>query len=202
MPNFAYEIKHQNTNIKENDTTLLTISLEYPKFSDPKLTKQNACLERFSATLQALLQDSLHKEASAALNLLPEILPYQLSSTVTPSLQSEAYLSVFFDLFIFAGGVRGAEYRLAQNFHLKSDGALFLTHFFPDSKDLPHTISDQIIAQYPAFHAQAHALRRYFSPERFYLSKDGICIFYNAGQISPLASGIQVFTLPHPEIMP
>ena len=45
-------------------------------------------------------------------------------------------------------------------------------------------------------------LRRSFDPERFYLTPEGIAVFFPLYAIAPYAEGIPVFLIPYPEAPP
>ena len=48
----------------------------------------------------------------------------------------------------------------------------------------------------------AHTLSRAYDPERFYLTEQGLAIFYPLYLLGPFAEGLPTFTIPLPELVP
>jgi len=181
--------------VKEKGETLIQISLQYPVFADKSRhdTNLNRCFSRLAKNIADGLSFGMLGEARAALDLMPETLPYQINGTFTTTYNVPGVLSFFTDVFLYAGGMRGITYRYANSFLTAAARPLFITALFPAGTDICGTVSAFVAERQGV---SISAILSAFSPENFYLTDSGLAVFYEPGAIGPVAGGISVFTMP------
>jgi len=183
-------------NVEENGETLIQISLQHPQ-----LAGDDMCLTQQAENLAAALTQTMRSEAQAAVNMLPEALPYQLSGTFTPTYNVGGVLSYFTDIFLYAGGMRGITYRYGSSFRVtdRQLAPLFLSTLFPAETDICTRVCDFITERHGV---HADSVRTAFSPVNTYLTDTGLAVFFQPGVLGPVAGGISVFTIPYHEAGP
>ena len=110
------------------------------------------------------------------------------------------FLSLYFDEYIFSGGAHGNTIRSSQNWNLSSGRMIPLFRFFPRNPyfllDILKQINEQIAKEPNVYFENACGLvLDAFNPESFYLTPQGIAIYFQQYDIAPYSSGIRVFTV-------
>lgn len=187
---------------KAADTMLLEISIRYPQTIDHQEDGYNAlnhCIRQTAENLATTLSQGMEHEARAALNMLPEALPYQVSGTYTVTYNNHGILSFFTDVFLYAGGIRGITYRYGTTLRAREGGPVFLTELFPAETDAVCRVVDFLTEQNPEIRP---GIAAHFAPENAYLTQQGLAVFYQPHTIAPPAGGIPSFTMPYTEAGP
>lgn len=122
--------------------------------------------------------------------------------------QDEAgLLSLYVDAVERSTG-RPLTVRTADTWDLASGVPHLLTDFLPPTRLWRQSLLAELTAQSEArlqsgesfFYADAPArVRRFFSPQRFYLTGDSLAVFFPMLSLAPAAEGIPVFLLPRPD---
>lgn len=132
--------------------------------------------------------------------------PWEASLNYTVTFQQENLLSLYLDAWEYSGGVHGVTVRRGDTWELSSGTPRCLSSFFP-----PHSRWRRSVLE--ALHAQASEristgetlyfedwpdrISSCFDPDRFYLTEQGIALFYPLYTIAPYAEGIPVFSMPY-----
>ncbi|MCL2842624.1 MAG: DUF3298 and DUF4163 domain-containing protein [Oscillospiraceae bacterium] len=190
---------HFSKDYKAAEDMLLQISIHYPQTLDHQDSTHaalNHCMRQTAENLAAALSQGMEQEARAALNMLPEALPYQVSGTYTATYNDHGILSFFTDVFLYAGGVRGITYRYGSSVRVRSGTPLFLTELFPAEVDAARAVVEFLTAQNPEIQS---GIAAHFAPENIYFTEQGLAVFYQPHTIAPPAGGIPVFVMPYAE---
>jgi hypothetical protein len=196
------------------NTKILSYTIKYPKFISETyqtmLNKLNS-LYRTKAVMY---------ERSNVMNLYQmAMVEYEYSvANDYPVRQFEAYvdyvvtlnqnciLSLYFDQYEYAGGAHGLTFRYSDTWDLNKSRRLELGDFFPHRSDykeyLIQTINKQISEELANgngmfFEDYEKLVRENLKTNNFYLSKEGLVIYFQQYDIAPYASGIPTFVIPY-----
>lgn len=111
--------------------------------------------------------------------------------------------SIVFQNYQFAGGAHGSTVQTSYTFDLSTGKQLQLVDLFKADAGYVGIISDQVYAQLKerglltALYGQFESIRPDHS---FYLTDDGIAVYYQQYEIMPYAAGIQEFTTDYEQL--
>lgn len=132
--------------------------------------------------------------------------PYEAVMQDTVMLNQGCTLSTYIDQYTFTGGAHGNTQRFSETWNLRTGRRLQLEDIFgpqePCCRTLLRFILDAADAEAKKdpgifFEDYRVLLVQYFDPESFYLTPEGITVYYQQYEIAPYASGIPVFTIPY-----
>ena len=111
-------------------------------------------------------------------------------------------LSLTMDLYEFTGGAHGFTTRLAFNYDLKTGKKLGYQEILKGCPNYKDIIVNEIIKQIEAnpdiyFEDAAETVRGFTDEQPFYITNDGIVVYYGLYEIAPYASGIREFLIPY-----
>jgi len=134
---------------------------------------------------------------------------YEAYMQYTDTFNKNCLLSFYYDNYTFTGGAHGNTVRLANTFNLIDGANLPLSAFFKKGSDykakLLKNISVQAHKNYTEnpniyFEDYHELIIKYFNEKSFYLTKEGLVIYYGQYDIGPYSSGIQEFLIPYSEL--
>lgn len=113
------------------------------------------------------------------------------------------FLSLYSDNYQFTGGAHGSTLRSSHTFNLKTGNAVHLSTFFKGNYQ--QTITEEIIKQADAIMAEDPVLFEdykeliveNFNANNFYLTDNGVVIYYQQYEIAPYSTGIVEFLIPY-----
>jgi hypothetical protein len=114
-------------------------------------------------------------------------------------------LSLYFDQYEYTGGAHGLTVRTSDTWDLQRSRRMELSDFFPNRSDykdyLIQIIIKQIENQMEAgsamyFDNYEELVKDTFKTSNFYLSRDGVVIYFQQYDIAPYAAGLPTFTIP------
>ena len=194
-----------------DDLPLLTARLRLPRWDGTGGKRFDRFYSAYGHAFFSYCQSVLLPRAQAALELsrenggaLPE---WEITLDTVVTLQREDRLSLYTDTVERCGG-RRLTLRRSETWELSDGSLLPLSRLFPGGtpwrRRLLRTAADQIRRQqeqgiaryYPDWQRR---VRTSFSADRFYLTEQGVCLFYQMYTIAPAAEGIPVFSLPWDE---
>jgi len=115
-------------------------------------------------------------------------------------------ISLYFDQYEYTGGAHGITVRSSDTWHLIKSKKLELQEFFPYQQDYRSYIIDHIIKEIEGqiaegnniyFENYKQLVQENFKENSFYLTNDGLVIYYQQYDIAPYSSGIVEFTIPY-----
>lgn len=133
---------------------------------------------------------------------------YEVYTTFTVTYNQDCILSLYTDQYEYTGGAHGMTKRMADSWDLIEAKRIELSDLFPGRKDYKeysiNTIMRQIekdIASENNFYFENYAelVKENFDSKNFYLTEEGVVIYFDLYEIAPYASGILTFTIPYSE---
>jgi hypothetical protein len=116
------------------------------------------------------------------------------------------FLSLYFDQYEYAGGAHGLTVRYSDTWNLPKSKRMELAEFFPHRTHyrdfVIQTINMQIENEMSAgnamyFENYSQLVKENFKTNNFYLTKEGLVIYFQQYDIAPYASGLPTFTIPY-----
>jgi len=117
------------------------------------------------------------------------------------------YISLYYDIYEFTGGAHGTTTRTANTWDMKNNRLMELSSLFEKGFNYKYFILEFIEAEARRRKIRGKAdyfdnlrgnIAKHFDEKNYYLTEEGIAIFYPLYTIAPYASGIQVFVVPYP----
>lgn len=199
-----------NSNYILEDTTILKTSISYYYFLSSNYKES---IEKINKYMDLKIQEEILKytsEKCVSLNdyfyLKEQNFPYHTHEIISKSfitLNELCLLCFYFDNYSYYGGAHGMTVRESYNFDLRKGKKLKLSDIVkidPKVYILPK-LEEEIEknkTKYEGVYSK-DALYKYFNKENFYLTNNGLTIYYGLYEIAPYASGIITFTLPYDE---
>lgn len=152
------------------------------------------------------LQEQIHSEflpdAIRAHRLGAAALPHEVLSVFTSTWERGCLISLYTDQYQYTGGAHGNTVRTAETWNLAWGRRLSLCELFPShencTKFVLQEIGRQIESEPDLYFDQAKKLaEENFDPARFYMTPNGVVVFYEAYEIAPYSSGIRTFLIPY-----
>lgn len=131
--------------------------------------------------------------------------PYELMQVFCVTYNQSYILSLYYDQYIFTGGAHGNTVRYSNTWNLKTDSILMLKDFFPFNPgykaDIITAINTYIAKEKAAgrsdyFDEYKQNVTDEFNENNFYITPEGIVVYFQQYQIAPYSSGIPQFLIP------
>ena len=196
---------------------VLTVSLRFPapEGDTPPLRRIGRCFARQARAWQARWEGPLYAMACAALTGAREqsrpFVPWTAALDFTVTRNGGGLLSLHTDAAERHGAARPLLIRSGETWDLSSGTPVPLSALFPPRAHWRRQVLAAVKAQCAGRAASGEFLfyedwsRRAaadFDPDNFYLTEDGIVVFYPLHTLCPAAEGIPEFPLSLPEIFP
>ncbi|WMJ87514.1 DUF3298 and DUF4163 domain-containing protein [Anaerocolumna sp. MB42-C2] len=193
---------------------IMTYTIKYPQFVSDKfklfLTKLNlfykaeASMYRRTQVMK-LYQMAMDDYENSIANDFP-VHEYEVYVEYNVTYNNNCTLSLYFDRYEYTGGAHGMTYRSSDTWNLQKGIRLELSDFFPDMENYTVSIQKDILGKIEDeqkkdntmfFTDYADLVKENFNTKNFYLSNEGVVIYFQLYEIAPYASGIQTFTIPY-----
>jgi len=196
------------------NTDIMRYTIKYPKFiSDTYQTLLNKLnsLYRTKAVMYErsnvmnLYQMAMVEYEYSVANNYP-IRQFEAFVDFVVTYNQNCMISLYFDQYEFAGGAHGLTVRYADTWNLNKSKKMELSDFFVHRSNykeyIIRTINKQIeeaLAKKDAMYFDDYEklVRENFKTNNFYLSKDGLVIFFQQYDIAPYAAGLPTFVIPY-----
>lgn len=191
-----------------DETTVLTASIESfivdglkwnaEERINVRIFEQQSEFMRYNKT--ELFPQAVETYKDSVENGFP-IRPYEAVLNYAVTYNEKGLLSTYRDNYAYTGGAHGNTVRKSDTYDLSNGAVLPLSAFFHGDSDYQRNILDEILKQAEQDHEYyfenyAELIVQYFNPESYYLTPDGIAIYYQQYEIAPYSTGIVVFILP------
>ncbi len=132
--------------------------------------------------------------------------PYASMLKYYISYNQNCHLSTYRDNYVFTGGAHGTTQRLANTYNLQTGNSVPLSSFFKRGTNYKKLLLSEIqkqatknMQQNPNiyFDDYINLINQTFNEESFYLTKNGLVIYYGQYDIAPYVTGIVEFTIPY-----
>ena len=198
------------------DVTMLNVNLEYPAIICKHIHKQcknkvfNAYYRKRVVELSDYALKKLYPSATKEYEFRLEeefpFNPYFLESNYVVKYLNYPIISLYMDKYEFTGGAHGMTFRDSQTWNLTYGKKLSLSQLFKKNYSFKKNILAEIKKQAHRreeskadiyFDQLDESIERYFDSKNFYLTKQGIVIYYPLYTIAPYSEGIQEFLIPY-----
>lgn len=134
---------------------------------------------------------------------------YELYMEYIITYNANCFLSTYNDKYEFTGGAHGNTKRTSDTWELCCGTHLSLNNFFEPGFDYKPMIIEEIIRQAELIYNQDQhiyfddyksLITKNFDENSFYLTPQGITIYYQQYDIAPYSTGIVEFTIPYSKI--
>lgn len=135
--------------------------------------------------------------------------PYEAYMEYTITYNDNCFLSTYNDKYEFTGGAHGSTLRSSDTWELLSGTNLPLYSFFRPGTDYVRLLTEEIIRQAEYNYNQnpniyfddyKNLITKNFNPRSYYLTPQGMVIYYQQYDIAPYSTGIVEFTIPYEAI--
>lgn len=193
--------------VKCHGKQALQVSLSYPRlvsedFGARKINRYyqvsaERWRERWEGELYRQVCQGLEEDITGAL-------PWETAFDFTETYNRDGLLSLYTDAYEFTGGAHGNTVRRGDTWEVATGTPRTLYSFFPGVKRPKQHIIEQILeearkqnagGEHLFFEEYETKIREQFDPNRFYLTEQGIAVFYPLYAISPYAEGVPTFFL-------
>jgi len=214
--NYAAAIKMRriNRDYRYGGVIMLTLSAEYPEVLLPYNPRAQAVINReISAQVGEFIRyasGELYKDAIEHYKYTQEngypFNHYDAVLNYTLTYNQNCYLSLYHDRYIYQGGAHGNTVRASDSRSLTSGRRLTLESIFQSGQDYRALLIEQILIladeqmqQNPGIYFEDYRtlIAENFNEQSFYLTPDGLAVYYQQYDIAPYSSGIIVFTIPY-----
>ncbi|MGI5891519.1 MAG: DUF3298 and DUF4163 domain-containing protein [Bacillota bacterium] len=198
------------------NSAVLMVSVLYVQVDLPNLTAQKLINERITMQVQeyfnyathALYEQAVEAYIQAQQNGFP-FHAYEAMLKYYVSYNENCHLSLFRDRYEYLGGAHGQTIRASDTWNLNSGNLLTLGNFFFPCTNYYNFLINEItkqaqqnIKEHPGiyFDDYRQRIKEYFDPQNYYLTPQGLAIYYQQYEIAPYATGIVVFTIPYEKL--
>ena len=192
------------------NTVVLRYKIKYPSIMWPKNSfssrKFNSYNYEQAMKLVQYAEIELFKEAKELFDYNSSkgypIMVFEVYYTYEITYNSNFIISLYTDEYMFLGGAHGNTKRVSQNWNMQNGKFIELKNLYPNNpnyildilKDINMQLTKQIeIGQNYYFDNYCQLVLENFNSENFYITNDGVVIFFNQYEIAPYSSGIPVF---------
>lgn len=201
------------------DIPVLTYTIHYPHFittcSHTSAMQVNNFYRYQSKQKEDYCRTVLYKDAvDQAMYATDNKFPfhsYEFLSTYQITYNENCVTSLFTDQYTYLGGAHGNTVRDSQTWDFQTGNQLSLSDFFPNSPTFTDFIIEDINKQITErqkenpstyFEDFPSLVRGNFNIEGFYVTPDGIVIYYQQYDIAPYSTGIPEFFFPFKDCPP
>ncbi len=220
MANYAawVDTVTMESELSHQQNAVLHYKISYPQFSGTyfqRMLGEMNCL--YKAKAQALQQGRVRELFCQATNEVAgavseengnnaRIPRYDFAVAFDTPFNQNCVVSLFFDQYEFTGGAHGNTVRCSDTWNLQRGCCLLMRDLFARTTNyrayLIEHINKQIAEQMETddsiyFDDYPCLTVRYFNERQFYLTPDGIVVYYQQYEIAPYSTGIPTFTIPY-----
>lgn len=196
------------------DTVVLKYTIKYPHFISEQckvmIDKLNS-LYRTTARMyeknnvMSLYQRAIVDYEYAKANQYP-FRGYESYVDYTVTYNDNGILSLYFDRYEYTAGAHGSTLRQSDSWALKRGRRLRLSDFYPMDKNYREEVISLILvdiegnkrkADMDYFEDYESLVRENFKADQFYLTEEGIVIYFQQYDIAPYAYGLPTFLIPY-----
>ncbi len=196
------------------NTLIMRYTIKYPKFVSEtyevfanklnSLYRTKAVMYERSNVMNLYQMAIVDYEYSVANNYPVHMFEAYVDFTVTYN--QNCALSLYFDQYEYTGGAHGLTIRYSDTWDLSHSRRMELGDFFPHNdhyKDfiintINSQIEQQILEEKALYFDDYKTLTlQNFKANSFYITKEGLVIFYQQYDIAPYAAGIPTFVIPY-----
>ena len=198
-----------------NGTLMLSYTIEYPYFTTQRCAGQLDVMNRFYK-MQALELNRYYRNTLFPMAVeqyqqsLKEDFPFNgfgAQQNFTVTYNQACVLSLYMDRYEYTGGAHGNTVRSSDTWCVRRARRVTLDQLFPQGFDYRSYIIQNVLAQIQEqmgsddevyyFENYAENVEQYFDPASFYLTEQGLVVYFQLYEIAPYAAGFREFLIPY-----
>lgn len=196
---------HTHRVMRHQGKPVLEMDLESPKISDTKQAQLGRFYRRVAEAWRSRWEKEVFPLACAALEENGQMQAWQMRLRYHVSYEQDGLLSLYTEASEQYDRRRTLLIRNAETWSVEDAMPRSLYSFLPEQRFPRAWLLRQLMEQANAQHESGEHLyhpeyprlmRRYFDPARFYLTPEGIALYYPLESIAPYAEGLPSFFLP------
>ena len=210
-------IREINCEFKYDNIEILILNIKYPIINIDNNTRSEENINnQISMQVKEYIEYATNTLYNQAMNTYTDSLKnnfpfhsYEAYMIYTITYNENCFLSLYIDKYEYTGGAHGNTIRTSNTWELCTGQNIYLYCFFMPYTDYTHMLIQEITAQaeknlkenpYIYFDDYKDLIIKNFNPHSFYMSPDGITIYYQHYDIAPYSTGIVEFTIPYTKI--
>ena len=215
---FSYYIYIEKQILEETltvrDKDVLHYRITYPKFVSGAFRRTLGEINRFyqkkAREYRQHCRTILYAQAAERVLCDPEgkfpVIPYEAIVDFSVTYNDDCVVSLYFDRYEFTGGAHGNTVRSSDTWGLQSGRRLPASAFIARPVYYKTFLIDEVLKQMRQniksgegtyFEPLENNAIEAFRGENYYLTPDGLVVYYQQYDIAPYSSGIQAFLLPY-----
>ena len=213
--NIDYTMRKESDQLFYNGKTMVTYSSEYPYLTDERdlgarriQYQIDAQRQRFERYVRSRLYSNAIADYRRAQSEGYPFFPYEAVLNYTVTYNENCHFSYYRDQYMFTGGAHGTTVRYGSTYNAVSGRPVPLGSFFRPGTNYVQRLKRLILEQAHRnqqkdpiyFDNYPKLIYQYFNEDSFYLTPEGIAIYYGQYEIGPYAIGIPVFIIPWSEV--
>ncbi len=185
---------------------IVSCTIFYPQFTghNPALDSLNKKYYLQAVKKKDYCHHVLYPNAIQAFLQNSKAFPYEFITTITITLQTNEIISFYQQEYVYTGGANGQTTRISQTVNTLTGQIKQLCDFFQNQKNCIPCIKRNIIKQINTsedptiyFHNYPDLIEKSFQSQNFYLTSEGVVIFFSLYDIAPHSTGIPTFLIPY-----
>ena len=195
------------------DIPVLKYTIEFPTFlstcSQTAAQTANAHYASVAKEKEQYCRTVLYPQAAEDARYIEDNIPpfhtYEFNIAYTVPLNYGCITSLYFDQYTFMGGAHGSTVRTSDTWNFSNGRQMQLGEFFQSdphyADNIQHSIEQRITEHLRTepgafFEDYAALIRKTFKEENYYLTTDGLVLYFQEYDIAPYAAGRPQFLLP------
>lgn len=183
----------------------LNFTYKIPVLESPKdnviIPKINSKFEKDALDFKNSLQEQAVNAASEAQKNGLQFKPYSGNVDYRVTFNKNEFLSIPITFYSYTGGAHGLTVQESRNINLKTGNEIKLSTIFKIGVNYKDIIIEEIKKQVSAnpsiyFNDALNKINDIPDDQPFYITNDGVVIYYGLYEIAPYASGIREFKIP------
>ncbi len=200
--------------LKYDDTVVLTYKIEFPQFSSRIYAKaaqrMNTYYESSALSFLRYIKKTMYHQAVEQYIYSKEngypVMVFEAEQVYTITLTANRYVSLYTDQYTYTGGAHGSTVRSSETWGLPLGRQIPLGALFPRGFDYRTYIINMIIREIQRQNAAGDSVyfddypenvRNTFQENQFYLTPQGIVVYFQQYDIAPYSTGIPEFLIPY-----
>ena len=210
----AISMVREDAEYNQNGDAVLKVALEYPQLmmSGPtqgvRWINQNYMnqINVFWNYIKTKLLQSAISDYNERKENNDTMIPHEVNLNFYPSYQDNCTVSFYYDEYEYTGGAHGSTVRNSDTWNYDSGYTYQLKDFFPYDMNYRSFLINEIINQIndqvatgdqSYFDNYAELVHDTFQARNYYLTPEGIVIYFQQYDIAPYSSGIREFLIPY-----
>lgn len=199
--------------MKQDHTPILSYTIHYPEFTtdcnQQAAEKINRYYEQQARTLEEYCRNKLFHDAVSELefdekNHFPAI-TYEVLVEYAVTFNQRCITSLFTDQYMFTGGAHGTTIRRGDTWDFQNGSRIPVSAFYPPGADFRSCILKVVNAQIRErlkkmpgtyFDDYEKLTDENWNARDFYVTPDGLVVFFQQYEVAPYSTGMPRFFLP------